>query len=320
MKPPSKASITGAVDIGGTKIAVGAVDEQGRVLAKEETPTAAGEGFDQAMERVIAMLLRVRKAAGVEYCGIGIGCTGPVDPITGVIGDVDFLPGWSGCNPVRVLSDAFHLDVAMENDADAATLGEAAWGAGRGKSSMICITIGTGIGGGIWLNGTLYRGVNGSHPEIGHHVIEPDGPKCFCGAHGCWEVLARGPAIAERMQAHLPEGSPRRKGLTAKTVCDLARSGDPLAISEVGREGNYLGLGVANLVTLFAPETVVLGGNVMGSADLFLPLIKSVVRQNCGLVPVRDVEIVLPKLGNDAPLIGAGMVWRHRYEKTGDKK
>jgi glucokinase len=320
MRPANTSSVTGAVDIGGTKIAVGAVDDQGRVLAKEEAPTAAEEGFDGAMGRVVAMLQRVRKAAGVELRGIGIGCTGPVDPIAGVIGNVDFLPGWQGCNPVKTLADAFHLDAAMENDADAATLGEAAWGAGRGKSSMICITIGTGIGGGIWLNGALYRGVNGSHPEIGHHVIEPDGPKCFCGAHGCWEILARGPAIAERMQALLPAGDPRRKGLTAKTVCDLARSGDPQAHSEVAREGTYLGLGVANLVTLFAPEAVVLGGNVMGSADLFMPTIKSVVAQNCGLVPARDVEIVLPKLGRDAPLIGAGMVWRHRYEETGDKK
>lgn len=305
--------IIGAVDIGGTKIAVGVVDHQGRVLAKEETPTAAEQGFDAAITRVVAMLDRVCLAARVEPDGIGIGCTGPINPITGEIGVVEFLPGWQGCNPVERLAHVFKLSVAMENDADAVALGEAEWGAGRGRKSLICVTIGTGIGGGIILNGQLYRGVDGAHPEIGHHVIDDSGPLCSCGAKGCWEILARGPAIAERFAREVPSEHPHRENLTAKKVCELARAGDATAALEVKKEGYYLGVGIANLITLYAPEVIVLGGNVMASADLFLPEIRRIIRRNCSLVPAEKVELRLPFLGRDAPLIGAGMVWRHRY-------
>ncbi len=190
--------VTGAVDIGGTKIAVGAIDASGGCWAgpirrlrpaKASMPRWPGSG---------ELLDTVRASAGVELCGIGIGCTGPVDPLSGEIGQVEFLPGWQGANPVATLAGRFGVDVAMENDADAAVLGELQWGAGRGRRNLICVTIGTGIGGGIVLNGALYRGVGGAHPEIGHHVIDDSGPKCYCGARGCWEVLASGPAIAAR--------------------------------------------------------------------------------------------------------------------------
>lgn len=314
--PPS---VTGAIDIGGTKIAVGAIDENGRILAKRQLPTAAEDGFDAAMAKIAAMLNAVQEETGTDFIGIGIGCTGPIDPVTGEIGNVEFLPGWKGCNPVRVLAQMLNTRVAMENDADAATLAEGFWGAGRNRQRLICITVGTGIGGGILLNGHLYRGVGGAHPEIGHHAIDASGPKCFCGAAGCWEVLARGPAIPQRLLAMAPANYPHREGLTAQRVCELARAGDALAMDEVAREGRYLGIGVANLVTLFAPDMIVLGGNVMGSADLFLPAIKTVVRASCGLVPYEAVEIATASLGGDSPLIGAGMVWRHRFENVGDR-
>lgn len=312
-------SVTGAVDIGGTKIAVGAVAADGRILAKRQVPTAASEGFDVAMVKIIALLNAVREEAGTDFLGVGIGCTGPVDPVTGEIGNVEFLPGWKGRNPVRDISLALNTRVAMENDADAATLAEGYLGAGRDCQRLICVTFGTGIGGGILLNGTLYRGVGGSHPEIGHHVIDANGPKCFCGANGCWEVLARGPAIPERLLATAPADYPHRDGLTAKDVCDLARAGDAQALAEIAREGRYLGIGIANLVTLFAPDTIVLGGNVMGSADLFLPTIRATVRETCGLVPSDAIAIKTASLGTDSPLIGAGMVWRHRFQNVGDK-
>jgi len=306
--------VTGAVDIGGTKISVGAVDSQGRILAKKEMPTAAVGGFSASMDRVCQMLADIRHDTGVEFCGIGIGCTGPIDPISGLIGDVDFLPGWEGCNPVDRIGQAFGVEVAMENDADAAVLAEAYWGVGQGKESIICVTVGTGIGAGIVLNGVLYRGVRGSHPEIGHHVIDRTGPRCFCGADGCWEVLARGPAMVERMLIDVPAGDPLHESLTAKLICDLARAGDHGAVAEVQLEGSYLGIGVANLVTLFAPQLIVLGGSVMNAADLFMPPIRAAVSRNCGLVDWRQTTIMPASLGSDTPLIGAGMVWRHRYE------
>jgi glucokinase len=307
------AAATGAVDIGGTKIAVGAIDASGRVLGRADTPTAAREGFDAAMTRIAELLNKVRSSAGIELCGIGIGCTGPVDPLSGEIGQVEFLPGWQGANPVATLSGRFGLDVAMENDADAAVLGELQWGAGRGRRNLICVTIGTGIGGGIVLNGALYRGVGGAHPEIGHHVIDDSGPLCYCGARGCWEVLASGPAIAAHARASLPPDYPQRDELTAADLCERARRGDALARGEVARAGRYLGIGVANLISLYTPDAIVLSGSVMDSADLFMPTIRAVVRSNCSQVPANLVEIDVAALGSEAPLIGAAAVWRHRY-------
>ncbi len=170
----------GAVDIGGTKIAVGVVDADGQVLAKAECPTDVPLGFDAAMQRVSELLIGCRDQVGAKLEGIGIGCTGPVDPLTGLLGEIPTLPGWAG-NPVIKLSDRFQLSVAIENDADAAALGEAAWGSGKGKARLICVTIGTGIGVSGVLDGKVYRGVAHSHPEIGHNIIEASGPPSPAG-------------------------------------------------------------------------------------------------------------------------------------------
>ncbi len=305
---------TGAVDIGGTKIAVGVIDATGKVLARSETPTAARDGFEAALTRIVTLLAATRERAGVELCGIGIGCTGPVIPRTGEIGKADFLPGWEGCNLVARLAAQSGLRVALENDADAAALGELRWGAGRGLQSLICVTVGTGIGGGIIVNGALYRGVGGAHPEIGHHVIDDSGPLCYCGARGCWEALACGPAIAAHALREAPADYPHRAGLTTARLCDLARQGDAVASREIARAGRYLGIGIANLVTLYTPEAIVLSGGVMDSAELLMPAIREVVRNNCTQVPAADVALLPAALGSDAPLIGAGAAWWHRYE------
>src|SRR5580692_10748571 len=185
----------GAVDIGGTKIAVGMVDDQGTVLAKTQTPTDP-ERYSVSVEEVTRMLREMAREAGAEISGIGIGSTGPVDPIRGEFGDVDFLPGWRGKNPVNDLARIFNVRVALENDGDAAALAEAGWGAGRDRKRLIYVTIGTGIGGGMIFDGQLYRGVDGAHPEMGHQVIDLAGPSCSCGLRGCWEALAAGPAMA----------------------------------------------------------------------------------------------------------------------------
>lgn len=310
--------LVGAVDIGGTKIAVGIVDEEGRILVQRETPTQPEAGFEAAMQRVNLLFCECLIESNATLAGLGIGCTGPVDPFTGEIGIVDFLPGWEGKNLVHALSERFGVQTALENDADAASLGEAFWGAGRGKDTLICVTIGTGIGGGIIVGGKLYRGVDRSHPEVGHHVIDAFGPACFCGAKGCWEVLARGPAMVEWAQQNAPPEYPHREGLTAKRICELARLGDPFAVQVADREAFYLGLGIANLVTLYSPDMIVLGGSVMRSSDLFLPGIRDLVSKYCGLVPHEKTEIALASLGPDAPLIGAARVWHHRFNGKGE--
>lgn len=302
----------GAVDIGGTKIAVGMVHENGRVLARAEAPTD-GNNYSNGLEAIIRLLRETAAQAGARINGIGIGSTGPVDPIRGEFGDADFLPGWRGKNVVRDLEQNFSVSVAMENDADAAALAEAGWGAGRNRTRLIYVTVGTGIGGGIVVDGKLYRGVDGAHPEIGHQVIDPSGPQCSCGFRGCWESLAAGPAMVAWMERHAPGGYLHRQGITAKRICELAQEGDELAQQAVEHESYYLGLGLANLINLFTPDAIVLSGSVMKSTPLFMQRIRELIGSGCRFVPAEKTELMLASLGEDTNLIGAARVWHYRF-------
>jgi glucokinase len=289
------------------------VDAGGRIVSRAECPTAPRRGFPDGLARMIAMLRETAAGAGADLHGIGVGCTGPVDPVSGVLGSVDLLPGWQGGAIVAGLSEAFHVPVAMENDADAAGLAEAMRGAGRGKRRFLYVTVGTGIGVAIILDGTLYRGVDGAHPEIGHQVIDASGPPCYCGARGCWEILASGPAILAWAQTHIAADHPGNGELTMKRICELAEAGNPAARAAMDRQGYYLGLGLANLVTTFCPDTIALGGGVMESSRLFLDRARQVIRQCCTLVPCDKAEVALASLGADTALAGAAEVWRHRF-------
>lgn len=292
----------GAVDIGGTKIAVGMVSSSGQLLRRRENLTAPARGPDDGLRLICKMLRQTVAEAGDLLQGIGIGCTGPVDPLTGTLQKNEFLPGWEGMHLTDELSHSFGVPVAMENDADAAALGEFAWGAGKGAKRFLYVTVSTGIGGGIIFDGQLYRGADGSHPEIGHHVIDHAGPLCFCGARGCWESLASGPALAQR------------GGLSnARQVCEAARRGDIEALAAIELEGLYLGIGVANLITLFMPDVIALGGGVMQSRDLFWEKILSIMRASCGLVPFEKTRLLPAALGADVGLMGAAQVWRTRF-------
>jgi len=258
-------ALAGAIDIGGTKIAVGIIDAEGRIVARGETPTAPELGYAAALDRTVSLLRALLRECGRSIDGIGIGSTGPIDPATGVDGEVGILPGWRGSPLLADLEREFALPVRVENDADAAALAEAAWGAGQGSLSLLYVTISTGIGVGILLDGRIYRGAGGAHPEIGHHLLDASGPACYCGSNGCWESLASGPALEAWMR------SVNGDDLTAKQICELARQGAPLAVGAVRHAARYLSLGLANLVTIFCPQTIVLGGGMMQSADLFLP-------------------------------------------------
>ena len=302
----------GAVDIGGTKIAVGMVDDQGTVLAKTQTPTDP-ERYSVSVEEVTRMLREMAREAGAEISGIGIGSTGPVDPIRGEFGDVDFLPGWRGKNPVNDLARIFNVRVALENDGDAAALAEAGWGAGRDRKRLIYVTIGTGIGGGMIFDGQLYRGVDGAHPEMGHQVIDLAGPSCSCGLRGCWEALAAGPAMAALFKAQAPADYPNRESITARRICELAQQGDAIARKATDQEADYLAIGLANLINLFTPDAIVLSGSVMKSAGLFMDRIRAVIRSGCRFVPAEKTDLTLASLGDDTNLIGAARVWHYRF-------
>lgn len=310
----------GGVDIGGTKIAVGVVDGSGRVLARNECATNVARGFDEAMRQVARLLRECAEQAKVQLEGIGIGCAGPLDSATGTLGNVNNLPGWTGGNPVDVLSREFGVTAASENDADAAALGELRWGTGRTKTQtpktktrFLYVTVGTGIGVSVILDGKVYRGADGLHPEIGHQIIDPAGPRCTCGARGCWEALAAGHAMTEWVRENSP--AMWNDNLDAREICARAEASEEWAQRAVEREAYYLGIGLANLITCFAPEAIVLGGGVMKSANLFLDRMREAIRQNCRLVPTERVEITLASLGADAGLIGAAQVWHDRFAR-----
>ena len=294
----------GAVDIGGTKIAVGIVREDGAMLHQSECPTDPKDGFQSAVHRIEQMLQQ-----GIAQCGtvsgVGIACPGPLDPFTGVIGEVGTLPGWENGQLAEEISRRLDVSVAVENDADAAALAEHAWGAERTTGTLIYLTVSTGIGGGIVHDGHLYRSARGAHPELGHQVIDPSGPLCYCRASGCWESLASGPAMSTWFQKMDLD----HRLLTAGQICKLAHAGDGLARRTVKREAHYLGLGVANLVTLFVPDVICLGGGVMRSGDLFLDDVRTMVRTLCTQVPAEDTKIKLSSLGYDTGLLGAAQAW-----------
>ena len=299
------------VDIGGTKIAVGMVDDNGKVLSRVQTPTLECGVYNAGIAHLARMLREASRIANVPLTGVGIGSTGWVYPFTGEFGDVDFFPGWKGCNPVRDLASQFNVKVALENDGDASALGEASWGSGKGKSQLIYVTVGTGIGGGIILNGHLYRGADRGHPEVGHHVIDAGGPQCTCGFRGCWEALATGPAMAAWYNQQAAAQTGASSQLTAKQVFEKARGGEALAKKAVDREHYYLGLGVANLINLWMPEMIVLGGSIMKSVEL--DEVAKVVASGCRFVPYQSTTLAPASLGENANLIGAARVWHHRF-------
>lgn len=304
----------GAVDIGGTKIGAAAVTECGRVMAEAQAPTRSASEPNSPIRLITELLSSCQAEAGESLRGIGVGCTGPVEPISGTVGEVELLPGWAGLQLARVLSVRFGVPVAVENDADAAALAESHWGAGKNASRFLYVTISTGIGAGVVLDGRLYRGVGGSHPELGHQTIDPSGRRCYCGAIGCWESLASGTAMVEWTKANAGEHDRLPADLSAREVCDLARRGHALAARAVERQGEYLGIGLANLVTIFCPDVIALGGGVMESGELFLARAREVVRASCGLVPFDKTKIVQAVLGKKAGLLGAARVWQARFQ------
>lgn len=303
----------GAVDIGGTKIAVGVVAPDGRIYRRYEFPTGDEPDPEAALRRMANLLRKGMAETGTSLEGIGIGATGPVDPQTGVFGNVEFLPGWEGFNIVQAFDEALGLPAAVENDADAAALGEAAWGAGRGWVRFVYVTVSTGIGVGLVFDGQLYRGLEGAHPEIGHMLIDPSGPACSCGFHGCWESLASGTGVSSLYQRETGQA------LKAAEIYAQAEAGDATALKVVDRAAGYLGMGLANLVTVFVPEVIALGGGVMGSRHLFWERLKTDIACCCSYVPAARVRLEPAGLGEDTGLAGAASVWLHHLGRLGQQ-
>jgi len=300
-----------AIDIGGTKLALGLVDAEGKILQRDEIPTRATEGPERVLARLVELARAMRGRATPSHAirRVGIACAGPLDREAGLILNPPNLPGWTRIDLVELVERALGLPAVLDNDANAAALGEFRYGAGRGARSLVYLTVSTGIGGGIILDGRLWHGFGDSAGEIGHMTIDPAGPPCGCGNQGCLEALASGPAIARSAREALQGGRPSRlrdlPEVTAADVVRLACEGDPLAAEVWAAAVHALALGVGAAITILAPERVIIGGGVAQAGDaLFVPLRRE-VRQRVKLVAVESVPILPAALGRDVGILGA---------------
>lgn len=295
------------IDIGGTKTTVGVADGDGRLLAHKrvETPNALGPEANLA-----AILSAAREVAGGQRVeAVGIGCGGPLDRKTGTLHEVSNLPGWKGICLTEMFGDAFSTPAYLDNDATAAAMGEAMFGAGKGVDCFVYFTISTGIGGGIIIGGKPYRGHGENAGEFGHMKVLPDGPPCNCGDHGCLETLASGTAIArialEGLQKHPESKLATVKDVTAETVAQAAAEGDAYAARVWSEAVGNLGLGVANVVNAFNPRLVIMGGGVTKAGDMLFEPVRAVVAERAMEALAADVEIVPAANGDLTGLFGA---------------
>ena len=288
------------VDIGGTKIAVGAVDAAGAVHARRTIATDAEAGFDAGIARLTRAIDETLAEARVEaaaLAGIGLGCPGPFDEASGRIDNFYTLPGWEGNDIVTPLADRFGTPVRLINDADAALLGEALAGAAQGARVALMLTIGTGLGGAALIDGVILRGAANEHPEIGHLIVDPTGPECYCGGRGCLEALAAGPALA-RAGAEFGYAD-------AEAVFATAEAGAAPAQAIVTRSADAMETAVWSLIHSFLPEVILIGG---GIGERHFALYREAAERAIAravLAPAGAIRVVKAALGNDAGMVGA---------------
>lgn len=311
------------IDIGGTNLVVGSVAEDGSALhALGTEPTQAEAGAEDVLDRLVALAQRTiaetrRTVPGAEILGVGVGAPGPLDTRSGIVLLTPNL-GWVDLPLRQIIHDRLGLTAALDNDANCAVLGEWWVGAARGARNAIGITIGTGIGGGLILNGALYHGASDVAGEIGHTTIDTEGRRCKCGNYGCLEAYASGPNIAMRAREALEAGAESKipslaggdlERITAQTVYDAAYDGDELALEVVNDTAKFLAVGVANLLNIFNPEVVVVCGGVTLAGDhLFVPLRREVSRR--AFKPaVTACRIVPGELVGTAGVYGAAKVF-----------
>jgi glucokinase len=313
------------VDLGGTKILAAVVDEAGRVAATARAATPQA-GPSAVVEAIAATANRALEAAGLSRGAVraaGVGAPGPADPATGMVYAPPNLHGWRDVALGDLVGERLGMPVAIENDANAAALGEHWVGAGRGVDDLLYITVGTGIGGGLILRGRVYYGVSGTAGEVGHMVIVPGGPRCACGRLGCLEAVASGPAIAREARAALAAGrasvlsAVAAEALDAREVARAAAAGDPLAREVFARAARYLGLATANLVNLLNPALVVVGGGVARAGELLLGPVRRIVAAEAFERPAAAVQIVPAALGPRAGALGAAAAARLRLGDAG---
>ena len=313
-------------DLGGTNLRAGIVDPQsGKVSHPHATLTMAREGHDAVMARMGALIEQTIEASDQskdEIGGIGVGAPGVLDLERGLTLLLPNLPGTWPEIPLRdTISEYTGLPTTLLNDVRSITFGEWRFGAGQGVDTMACFAVGTGIGGGLVVNGQLHLGIGGTGGELGHQMIDFNGPPCSCGNRGCLEAYASGPAIAAMGMKAVVQGITTIIGelvdfdlnkITPKTIAQAASQGDEVAQNILEEAGFYIGIAAANVCASIGPRKIVIAGGVSRIGEPILAPIRRTIRERVRVMPVEQVEVIQAQLGDDAGVIGAAL-WAANY-------
>lgn len=306
------------IDIGGTNIKVALVSKNGDITYSNTIPTRSEMGYEYTINNIkqaITTLMNETKTNKSNIEGIGFGFPGQVDYKTGIVKNLPNIPGWTEVPIAQIIEKEFGIPTKIDNDVRCAALGELNFGAGKGCENLICITVGTGIGSGIILNGKLVRGASNAAGEIGHIKLFPQGDKlCGCGDYGCLEAYVSGPSIVEMATDYLKGGKSTKYremaqgDITPYIVAQAAMQGDGVAKRIFTIMGEYLGTGLASVVNLLNPEKIIIGGGVAECGDLLLAPVKETLLKRAMAISANAVEIVPAKLGNTAGVIGSSLL------------
>lgn len=307
------------IDVGGTNVKIALVDEKGSIIYSNSVPTRAEMGYEYTVNNIkqaIYDLLKETKLEAKNIEGIGFGFPGQVDYKSGVVRLAPNIPGWVDVPIAKLIEDEFHIPTRVDNDVRCAALGELNFGAGKGCQNLICITVGTGIGSGLIINGKLVRGASNAAGEIGHIKLQMhDGPICGCGDTGCLEAFASGPAIVAMAEDYIKGGKSTKfremansNDITPFIVAEAAKAGDPVAKRIFTIMGEYIGIGMASVVNLLNPERIIVGGGVADAGDILMTPLKETLKKRAMKIAGEAVEVVPAQLGNTAGVIGASLL------------
>ncbi|MGI9951156.1 ROK family glucokinase [Moorellaceae bacterium AZ2] len=308
------------IDIGGTSIKGGIVSREGRVLARAQVPTGKEAGVAGILDRIMKLIQALKSQAGPEglrLAAAGVGVPGSVEVERGLVRLAPNL-GWQNVPLREKLQDLMNMPVTIDNDAHVAALGEMWQGAGRGYRDILMITLGTGIGSALILNGVVHRGVFGYGAEMGHLKVIKDGPPCRCGGRGCLETLASATAMVRLARRELERGCPSllsgRPHLEARDIIEAAVKGDELSREVLNTAAHYLGTALANAALLVGPAVIIIGGGAAQAGEAVLRPIREAFREALGPWQIKPVPVLAAELGNDAGFIGAAYLAQNQWE------
>jgi glucokinase len=305
------------IDLGGTKILTAVANDKGKMLSRDHSITPANEGHQAVVRSILESVSRALDQAHIDAAdlsAIGLGAPGLSDPETGILFTSPNLPGWEDVPLRDIVEKELGKKVFLINDANAAAVGELHFGAGRGARNFIYITVSTGIGGGIIIDGKIYTGSTGMAGELGHMVIDDEGQQCKCGNRGCWETLASGTALAREAKNRVKAGAATSileyadgdlEKVNAEAIHKAAQAGDNLATELIARNAYYLGVGLTNVINIFNPEAIVIGGGLSNIGDMLLEPAFEEAGRRAFRQAYREVRFARAELGRNSGVLGA---------------